>query len=46
MSDGAVVYDISPRLDARLAVFPGDTPLSRQVVLDLAQGDTFSASDL
>ena len=40
------VYDISPRLDANLAVFPGDTPLSREVVLDLARGDTVTLSTL
>jgi arylformamidase len=41
-----LVYDISPPLDANLAVFPGDTPLSRHVVLDLARGDPVTLSTL
>ena len=40
MSSGRpVLYDISPPLGPETAVFPGDTPLEREVVLDLARGD-------
>lgn len=44
--DRGILFDISPRLDERLAVFPGDTPLSREVVLDLARGDAVTLSTL
>ncbi len=33
--DVPILYDISPPLGQGLAVFPGDTPLTREVVLDL-----------
>ena len=46
MTSSATLFDISPPLDGRLAVFPGDTPLSREVVLDLALGDTVTLSTL
>ncbi|MBT8478718.1 MAG: cyclase family protein [Gemmatimonadetes bacterium] len=47
MSDRApTVYDISPPLGPETAVFPGDTPLERDVVLDFAQGDTVTLSTL
>ena len=29
------VLDISPRINPRMAVFPGDTPFRRDVVLDI-----------
>lgn len=38
--------DISPVLNASLAVFPGDTPLSREVLLELERGDPVSLSTL
>jgi len=41
-----VLYDISPPLDPETAVFPGDTPLDREVLLDLARGDTVTLSTL
>ncbi len=40
------LYDISPPLGPDTAVFPGDTPLDREVVLDLARGDTVTLSTL
>jgi arylformamidase len=40
------VYDISPPLGPDTAVFPGDTPLEREVVLDLARGDPVTLSTL
>ncbi|MCO6438821.1 MAG: cyclase family protein [Phycisphaerae bacterium] len=40
------LIDISPPLDPALAVWPGDTPLSRQVLLDMARGDNLTLSSL
>jgi arylformamidase len=42
---GAIV-DISPRLSARTAVFPGDVPLSRKVMFDMKRGDALTLSAL
>jgi arylformamidase len=39
-------YDISPPLSERLSVWPGDTPLAREVLCDLARGDTVTLSTL
>jgi arylformamidase len=44
--DAQVLYDISPLLTPDLAVFPGDTPLSREVLLELARGDPVTLSTL
>jgi arylformamidase len=41
-----VIIDISPRVDARLAVWPGDTLPTREVLLDLARGDAVTLSTL
>lgn len=41
-----VIYDITPPISAKLSVWPGDTPPSRQVLLDLARGDTVTLSTL
>jgi arylformamidase len=43
---GPDLYDISPPLGPDTAVFPGDTPLSREIVLDLAGGDAVTLSTL
>jgi arylformamidase len=40
------LIDISPLLKPETAVFPGDTPLSREVLLDLSQGDNLTLSTL
>jgi len=40
------LYDISPTVTAALAVWPGDTPPSREVLLDLAGGDPVTLSTL
>jgi arylformamidase len=40
------LYDISPPLGPDTAVFPGDTPLEREVLLDLADGDVVTLSTL
>jgi arylformamidase len=41
-----MLYDISPLLSSRLAVWPGDTPPSREVLLDLSRGDNITLSSL
>jgi len=47
MSDpNAVLYDISPPLGQDTAVFPGDAPLEREVLLDGARGDPITLSTL
>lgn len=42
----SAIYDISPMLSKDLAVWPGDTPLSREVLLELSAGDTVTLSTL
>lgn len=39
-------YDLSPPISARLKVWPGDTPPSREVLSDLARGDNLTLSTL
>lgn len=41
-----MIYDISPPITTRLAVWPGDTPLSREVLCDLKRGDSVTLSTL
>ncbi len=40
------IYDISPALSPNTAVFPGDTPLTREILLDTANGDPITLSTL
>src|SRR5262249_44541954 len=40
------IYDITPTVTSRLAVWPGDTPPTREVLLDLARGDNLTLSTL
>ena len=40
------LIDISPPIDPKLAVWPGDTPASREVLLDIAKGDNITLSTL
>lgn len=40
------LYDITPPISPRLAVWPGDTAPTRQVLCDLARGDTVTLSTL
>lgn len=40
------IHDISPRVTSDLAVFPGDTPLTREVLLDTRKGDNLTLSTL
>jgi arylformamidase len=41
-----VLYDISPPITPKLAVWPGDTRLSREVLMDMARGDNVTLSTL
>jgi len=41
-----LLYDITPAVTAALAVWPGDTPASREVLADLARGDNITLSTL
>lgn len=40
------IYDITPPISPALGVWPGDTPLSREVLLDMARGDNLTLSTL
>lgn len=40
------IFDITPRVSPTLAVWPGDTPPSREVLLDIAAGDTVTLSTM
>lgn len=41
-----MLYDISPVVSPSLGVWPGDTPASREVLQDLARGDSVTLSTL
>jgi arylformamidase len=41
---GPLLIDISPRLTPDIAVFPGDTSLSRELLLELERGDPVTLS--
>lgn len=41
-----MIYDISPPVTPDIAVFPGDTPLSREVLLDMKRGDALTLSTI
>lgn len=40
------LYDITPPVTPALAVWPGDTPPSREILLDMARGDNLTLSTL
>lgn len=40
------IIDITPPISPALAVFPGDTPMSRDVLMDLAAGDHVTVSTM
>jgi arylformamidase len=42
----AMLYDITPPIGERLCVWPGDTPPSRAVLLDMRRGDSITLSSL
>jgi arylformamidase len=41
-----MIYDITPPISEALKVWPGDTPVSRQVLLDMARGANITLSTL
>lgn len=41
-----MIHDITPMITERLAVFPGDTHASREVLMDMRKGDTLTLSTL
>ena len=41
-----MIYDISPPISERLAVWPGDTPPRREVLCDMRRGDNITLSSL
>ena len=41
-----MIYDISPSIDDSIAVFPGDTSPTREVLMDMRQGDALTLSTL
>jgi arylformamidase len=46
MSTGPRIYDITPAVTERLGVWPGDTAMSREVLCELARGDTVTLSTI
>jgi arylformamidase len=40
------LYDITPAVTAALAVWPGDTPSSREILADMKRGDNITLSTL
>ena len=41
-----MIYDITPPITERLKVWPGDTPPTRDVLLDISKGDSVTLSTL
>lgn len=41
-----MIYDITPPISERLAVWPGDTPPTRDVLFDILRGDSVTLSTL
>lgn len=41
-----MIYDITPPIMSSLAAWPGDTPPTREVLLDMARGDNLTLSTL
>jgi len=45
-SDSKILYDITPTISEEIAVWPGDTPPSREVLLDMKAGGNLTLSTL
>lgn len=45
-STPTTLFDLTPRISPRLGVWPGDTPLSREVLCDLSKGDSVTLSTI
>jgi arylformamidase len=41
-----VIFDLSPPISPRMKVWPGDTPPSREILLDMERGDNLTLSTL
>lgn len=41
-----IFYDITPTVSTKLGIWPGDSPLSREVLQDMAKGDTTTLSTI
>jgi arylformamidase len=41
-----MLYDITPTITSKLAVWPGDTLLTRELLCDMARGDNVTLSTL
>ncbi|MDQ2824111.1 MAG: cyclase family protein [Verrucomicrobiota bacterium] len=41
-----MIYDITPLVTTKLAVWPGDTPVTRETLMDMARGDNITLSTL
>ena len=41
-----MLYDITPPITPKMPVWPGDTPMSREVLLDMKKGDNLTLSTL
>lgn len=41
-----MIYDLTPLISERLRVWPGDTPPTREVLLDMRRGDNITLSTL
>jgi arylformamidase len=41
-----MLFDITPPIASKLAVWPGDTPVNREVLCDLVRGDNITLSTL
>ncbi|MCH8853040.1 MAG: cyclase family protein [Planctomycetes bacterium] len=41
-----MIYDISPPITDSIAVFPGDTPPTREMLMDMRKGDALTLSTL
>ncbi len=41
-----MIYDISPTISESMKVWPGDTPVSREVLCDMGRGDNLTLSTL
>ena len=41
-----MIYDITPSISERLKVWPGDTPVSRELLCDMKRGDNLTLSTL
>lgn len=44
--DRREIFDITPKISPRLAVFPGDTPFSREILMDMKKGDHLALSTI